>query len=262
MTDAERAVAFLCETYRRRVERVDRLSWGELVVTPSLPRVWDANFAIVETWDSTAGELEREMDRVQGEAGFAHRKIVVPEEKLADRLWPAVSRQDWEFASRYLVMAHRRKPDRPADRGIDVVGAGPEEWASGRKAMIELEGHGSDPEVVEQLLELDRRLALKMDVRHFAAVVNDRVAAYAGLYLEGDVAQIEDVATLPSYRSRGLARAIVLEAVREARRAGAELVFLVADEGDWPKDLYTRLGFDPIGVEHVFGRSSRHHSSA
>lgn len=261
MTDAERAVAFLCETYRRRVERVERLPWGELVITPSLPRVWDANFAIVEAWEGTAGELEREMDRVQAEAGFSHRKIVIPEEELADRLWPAVSRQGWEFASRYLVMAQRRDPDRPADRGVDIVGAGAEDWASGRKAMIELEGYGSDPEVVDQLLELDRRLARAMDVRHLAAVVNGRVASYAALYLEGDVAQIEDVATLPAYRDRGLARAVVLEAVSEARRAGAELVFLVADEDDWPKDLYTRLGFDPIGVEHVFGRSSRHHSS-
>lgn len=266
MTDAERAAAFLCESYRRRVERVERLPWGELVVTPSLPRVYDANFAIVDAWGGTAGELEREMDRVQGEAGFAHRKTVLPDEKLADRLWPAVSRQGWGFTSRYLVMAQRREPDRPADGRIDVVGVGPEDWARGRQAMIELEGYGrehaSDSEVVRQLLELDRRLAHAMDVRHLAAVVSGRVAAYAGLYLEGDIAQVEDVATLPPYRSRGLARAVVLHAVTEARRAGAELVFLVADEDDWPKDLYTRLGFDPIGVEHVFGRSGRHHSSA
>ena len=47
MTDGERAAAFLSETYRRRVERVERFPWGELVVTPSLPLVYDANFAIV-----------------------------------------------------------------------------------------------------------------------------------------------------------------------------------------------------------------------
>ena len=57
--------AFLAETYRRRVERVEAFSWGELVSTPSLPRVWDANFAIVSDWDGTAAELGREMDSVQ-----------------------------------------------------------------------------------------------------------------------------------------------------------------------------------------------------
>jgi predicted GNAT family acetyltransferase len=76
------------------------------------------------------------------------------------------------------------------------------------------------------------------------------------------VAQIEDVATLPAFRNRGLARAVVLEAAALARASGAELVFLVADENDWPKDLYGRLGFDQIGVEHVFGRSGRQHLRA
>ena len=97
--------------------------------------------------------------------------------------------------------------------------------------------------------------------RYFAAVVDGQVASYAGVYLEDGVAQIEDVATLPAYRNRGLARSVVLHAAAEARRAGAELVFLVADDADWPKDLYVRLGFDAVGVEHVFGRSGRQHSS-
>jgi ribosomal protein S18 acetylase RimI-like enzyme len=262
VTDGERAVAFLCETYRRRVERVESFPWGELVVTPSLARVYDANFAIVTKWDGTAGELEREMDRVQAEAGFAHRKTVFPNEELADTLWPAIVRQGWDFASRYLLMAHRRSPDRAPDSTVEVVGVGDVDWARGRRAMIEPEGHGSDPELVRQLLELDQRLSGAMEVRHLAAVVGGEVASYVGLYQERAIAQIEDVATLPAYRNRGLARAVVLHAAAEARRGGAELVFLVADEGDWPKELYARLGFDAIGVEHVFGRSGRQHSSA
>jgi hypothetical protein len=72
VTDEERAVAFLRETYRRRVEQVEAFPWGELVVTPSLARVYDANFALVSSWEGTAGELESEMDRIQAAAGFAH----------------------------------------------------------------------------------------------------------------------------------------------------------------------------------------------
>ena len=260
MRERERAVGFLCETYRRRVERVEAHPWGELVVTPSLPLVWDANFAIVAQWEGTAAELERELERVQGEAGFEHRKAVLPDEELAERLWPEISAQGWEFASRYVVMAHRREPDRQAAEPVNVVEVGGEDWAHGRRAMIELEGYGSDPELVRQLLELDSRLSRTIHVRHLAAVVDGEVAAFAGLYLDGAVAQVEDVATLPAYRNSGLARAVVLHATAEARRAGAELVFLVADEKDWPKELYARLGFDAIGIEHIFGRSSRQHS--
>jgi len=262
VTDEELATGFLRTTYLRRVDHIEEFPWGELVVTPSLSRVYDANFAIVSRWDGSAGDLETEMQRVQAAAGFAHRKTVIPRRATAEPLWDAIERQGWDFAGRYVLMAHRRPADRAADPGVEVVGVGDVDWAQGRGAILETEGHGSDPEVARQLLELDRRLAHSMDVRHLAGVVDGKVVSYAGLYLEDGVAQIEDVATLPSFRNRGLARAVVLHAVEEAYRAGAQLVFLVADEADWPRKLYERLGFDWIGLEHVFGRSARQHSSA
>jgi GNAT superfamily N-acetyltransferase len=258
--DRERAIAFLRETYRRRVERVETYPWGELVVTPSLQRVYDANFAIVDRWDGGAAELQREMDDVQGTHGFAHRKIVLPEEELAARLWPELAKLGWPLRHRFLLMVHQRPPDRAADASIEVLPVDEVEWSRGRQAVNELESYGSDPEVVRQLLDLDRRLAGAMDVHHLAALVDGEVASYAGLYLDGGVAQIEDVATLPAYRGRGLARAVILQAVDNATRAGAGLVFLVADEADWPKELYGRLGFDRVGVEHSVGRPAEHDS--
>ena len=47
MSDAARALGFLRHSYRIRAERLEAREWGELVVTPTLPRIWDANFAIV-----------------------------------------------------------------------------------------------------------------------------------------------------------------------------------------------------------------------
>ena len=35
---------------------------------------------------------------------------------------------------------------------------------------------------------------------------------------------------------------------------GADLVFLVADDRDWPKQLYSKLGFDPVGRFWQFTR--------
>jgi len=40
---------------------------------------------------------------------------------------------------------------------------------------------------------------------------------------------------------------VVLAAIAEGRRSGAEFVFLVADAHDWPKELYGKLGFDVVG---------------
>ena len=61
--------------------------------------------------------------------------------------------------------------------------------------------------------------------------------------------------TLEAYPGQGLASSLVLHAVDDARRAGHELVFLQADENDWPRRLYTKLGFDSVGVVTRFLRA-------
>ena len=43
-------------------------------------------------------------------------------------------------------------------------------------------------------------------------------------------------------------------AVEAALDTGHELVFIVADDEDWPKDLYERLGFGPVGRPWCFTR--------
>ena len=51
----------------------------------------------------------------------------------------------------------------------------------------------------------------------------------------------------PSTAARGYATAVILRAIEQARAAGADFVFLVADAEDWPKELYRKLGFDDLG---------------
>jgi hypothetical protein len=51
----------------------------------------------------------------------------------------------------------------------------------------------------------------------------------------------------------------VTAAVDAALAMGHELIFIVADEDDWPKDLYARLGFDPVGRAWAFTRPGPEH---
>jgi ribosomal protein S18 acetylase RimI-like enzyme len=90
--------------------------------------------------------------------------------------------------------------------------------------------------------------------RYFAAFADGDVASYCELYTDGRTGQIEAVATLEAYRNRGLASAVVLRALEESRAAGDTLTFLLADEDDWPKELYRRLGFDQSGRLYRFLR--------
>ena len=63
---------------------------------------------------------------------------------------------------------------------------------------------------------------------------------------------MEEAATLTAHRERGLALAVVGRAVREALRWGADLVTIPADADDWPQLIYSRLGFEPVGMEVSF----------
>ena len=87
--------------------------------------------------------------------------------------------------------------------------------------------------------------------------MDGRPVSVCELYTRDNVAQIEDVGTLEAYRNLGLARAVVLHAVTAARAAGCDLVFLEADADDWPRELYGRLGFRPIGQIYAFVRKPR-----
>ena len=104
------------------------------------------------------------------------------------------------------------------------------------------------------MAEFRRVLVEGVGARFFAQRLDGRIAGSCELYLEGDVAQIEDVNTLEEFRGRGVARNVVLRAAEEAARSGATFVFLFADEQDWPRHLYARLGFDEVGQSRLFTR--------
>ena len=63
----------------------------------------------------------------------------------------------------------------------------------------------------------------------------DEIASTCELYSDGVTAQIEAVITLEQHRNKGLARAVVMAALDDALAEGHDLVFLVADDDDWPQ---------------------------
>jgi ribosomal protein S18 acetylase RimI-like enzyme len=63
----------------------------------------------------------------------------------------------------------------------------------------------------------------------------------------GAVTEVVGIATLPSRGRRGLATAVTAALIEDARRGGAELVFLSAGSDDVAR-LYSRLGFVRVGT--------------
>jgi ribosomal protein S18 acetylase RimI-like enzyme len=152
-------------------------------------------------------------------------------------------------------MAQRRAPDRPTAedvREVDEPTLRPL-WAE----AIRTEPHGKDETLVQQILEHRRDVGQVIPTQYFAAEVDGKLVAHAELYSEDGIGQVENVVTLPDYRRRGLARALVLRGVEESHAAGNELTFLVADADDWPQQLYEKLGFETVGRYARFLRPPR-----
>jgi ribosomal protein S18 acetylase RimI-like enzyme len=237
--ELDRAYEFLAKGDMRG-ERTEPSRFGRAFFDDTLPLRYDSNYLLVDRLPA-----EVAADDLIGEAGRLERPaILVRDEGTGERLAPAFERLGWKV-HRGLVMAHRGRAARTADTGL----VSEVDEALLRPAhRRELAGEPwATPEVVEQLLDGKLAIAKAVEVRFLAVMVDGEVVGYADLYHDGHTAQIEDVATLAEHRGRGYASALVLRALEEARRAGCDFTFLVADAEDWPKELYRRLGFEDLG---------------
>jgi N-acetylglutamate synthase-like GNAT family acetyltransferase len=222
--------------------------FGTVALTPELPLRHDANFVYADALPAgaTAAELAAETDHVLGAAGVRHRVVTVPD-PAAGRLADGFRELGWQ-TQRHLVMAQRRSPERLVDTST-VVEVDEPTLRPVREAITRAQPWGTD-EVARQLAAAKR--LIRGTVRFFAVEVDGEIASCTDLYLSGRDGQVEDVATLEQHRGNGHASAVVVGAADEARRAGADFVFLCADAEDWPKELYRRLGFDDVGLYWKF----------
>jgi GNAT superfamily N-acetyltransferase len=228
----EHGTAFLDEEYRDRYNSNFLMTEGSLEAVP-------------------AELLLGAADRILGDAGYPHREVVANDEREGKRLAPAFAGQGY-VVERNLTMAHRRPPDRPSPLAAEELS-----FAEVRPLLLEIyrrEPYSTSPEIVRLFTDQHGKYERAIGARFFAARVDGALAGNCELYADGLVAQVENVNTLEEFRGKGVARAVILRAVDEARAAGAEHVFIVADDDDWPKDLYARLGFDPIDRSWQFIR--------
>jgi ribosomal protein S18 acetylase RimI-like enzyme len=232
--------------------RREPFAYGTALFDERIPRRWDSNYLLVERVPEGVGasELAAEAERIQGRAGLRHRKLEVRDEQAGARLEPVFRGLGWTVNRHVLMAVHReadRSPDRSLVREVDAA-------ALREPRAEQLRGYdwAAEPDVLAQLHAAKTYVAEVVEARFFAVVVDGEPVSWTELYLAGDTAQIEDVGTLESQRRKGYASAVVLHAAEEARRSGAELVFLEADDEDWPKELYRKLGFDELGRVYEF----------
>jgi ribosomal protein S18 acetylase RimI-like enzyme len=251
VVDLDFAWAFETKLQDRCASRIEPFEFGLALFRPDLPRVYDENFLRLERGfeELDAGELAAAADRLQGGAGLAHRKAIVPDEAAGERLSKGLTRLRWR-RSVLLTMCHNGdavpKPDhevlQPDARALKEARIKTFAGDLGSGAAAQVAGH----------LEL---LSSVVGTRAFAVLVDGEPVSWCVLYEEDGIGQIDDVVTATPHRRRGYGRAVVQAAARAAIDSGNEFTFLVADDDDWPKEMYAGLGFEPLGRRYEFTRS-------
>lgn len=248
------AAARACRTYLAYLalgHRVHEGPAGRVVREPVGPRIYDANhLQAVRASSSEAIEAllafaEKELD------GLGHRHVVV------DPMTPPA------FVARLALEGYTPKPTLqmllegplagPEPAPVAVAAAREEaDWRALRRLLREdhvedctRQGRPPYPEeVTDEMLAVKRR---KPGLRFWLARVQEEPAAFFSSWPgEGGVGMVEDLFTLPRFRRRGVARALIHHAVADARARGAREVLIGADPTDTPKELYARLGFRPV----------------
>jgi ribosomal protein S18 acetylase RimI-like enzyme len=220
---------------------------GTALLTPTLPLVWSLNALRVEDPEVDPRQLELEAERLLG--AYGHRRLVVHDQELGARLAPDLGAHGWNV-DRLLVMVH----ERPAQRSAPQELAAEADRALGAAALAAFrreQPFGWQDEAVRQLAAMDERFSSRLAARDFVAPAG-RPTAACRLYSDGRTAQIDEVGTLEAARGRGLASAVVLEAVAAAQASDHDLIFLVTNAADWPQQLYRRLGFEAVGDIYEF----------
>lgn len=243
-----RALTFMRDGMAATADAVRTIEAGIVVSTPSLPAVWAVNqLRVIQAlgFEELVDLAEEQM------AGFDYRQIAVEHQQTGPGLEEAFRAAGWKVA-RDVVMVLSGPTDRPADTSI-VDDAGAEEVLELIRRWYQEDGPTETE--LEQLVAYGRRELGALGDRLLGVRSGDgELVAISKLRSAGRTAQVEDVYTVPEARGRGFARALISHAVELAGQAGHDLVFIVADDNDWPKLLYERLGFGRAGHLWQFHR--------
>ncbi len=125
-----------------------------------------------------------------------------------------------------------------------------------RLRMRLFEGLGYAPNESRQLYAIARERGASLGQQDFVGYVQGAPAGTVSLWPRGRFALIGDVATMPEFRNRGVARTMLFEMSKRSINVGCEYSLLFTDLLDSPQVMYKSLGYQPVGELRSFLRVS------
>jgi GNAT superfamily N-acetyltransferase len=241
--DIARIAAFDRGSIEHVADALVEIPEGWVARTPSLRWVYYLNHVRVNVPIETS-EAVSLLEQHMGDMPYRH--LVIGDEPTGERVTAALRPAGWEIG-RDVHMAFTGE----VDLGLDTsaVTEIPEEDAVGlmTRWVSEDEDCRGKPEMIREIVEAVRLAWRARNARRYAVRNPDgTVAAMTMLFSDGSVAQVEDVYVTPEARGHRLGRTLVTHAVRQAVESRHDVVWLVANAEDWPKELYVKIGFEPV----------------
>ncbi|MGZ8632195.1 MAG: GNAT family N-acetyltransferase [Actinomycetota bacterium] len=233
--------------------RAEPTWWGAVVTDGRYPAVWDANYARIDVADDTltVEEVEGSLLPALHEAGVTTEHLVCFHPERCAGLLRAL-RDRGHSLTWDLVMDLEGAPAHPSpsDRHgrVDEIADGPELWDRVLDSLA-LFDVGAD-ETVAQLGAIERDVLGAGGKRWFGIRdEHDELVSLGAVMVLDGVGYVDNVATFPHARGRGLASAVAAALARAARAEGAYHVCLFADPVAAPVvRMYERLGFRRAGM--------------
>ena len=229
------------------------------------PRIYDVNFA-----HSVRAETTAEVDAVLERAddvfdGLPHRVFHL-DPWTPPAFEASLVLDGFEFEDELQLVLERdlALSDRPPSVHIRLVESD-EDWSVVRgltRLDHEEEAERAlhprfDEEVTEEMVATKR--AKSPALRFWLARADGSDCAFLSSWPgTNGVGKVEDLFTHPDFRHRGIATALILHCVRDARERGAGPVLIGALPNDTPMRMYAAMGFRPLCVTH---RGRRSHDS-
>lgn len=223
---------------------VERAWWGAVVSDPRYPRIQEPNYARVETRQPVGlREVESALLPAMTRSGSGRSHVVIfhPQDQtgLVVEASTRGERITWD-----LVMEHHGAAPDGDERVVELRTLDDAFWAAHRASLQWFDI--TEPPVIDELQAMERDVLVPAGRRWFAVPGPDGPDALAALLVIERIGFVDHVVTFPHARRRGFARAISARVVAEARAAGAERTYLLAEPEGIAARMYEAIGFTPI----------------
>ncbi len=234
--------------------QVTRTPYGAIIRDMRYPRVFMANLGWVERIPRGGiEEVLADLDAAFEGTAVRHRNLVFEDAQRAFENQEAFAARGFRPLAE-LTMARVGLPvcvTNP-DLAIREVGVDAPEDDHRRLRLRLFEGLGYAPEEARQVYAVARERGAAVGQHDYVGYVQGTPAGTIALWPRGAFGLIEDVATMPEFRGRGVARTMLFEIAKRSLSLRCEYTLLFADLFDSPQDMYKTLGYIPVGELRSF----------